>query len=169
MNMRSVIKRILHEFTEDITVRKLNGKEDLQKIIPMLSRIFWTLKKSSEIIWQEIQPVDLKNTFILELNNKPIGFYFLREKNIPEEINPVLFSLFKNKKGIEGVALGILPEYQKLGYGRKLIEIPKKLNYDYVWGWQFEDLGNLPQWLRRRKFYGFDPSDKSYLTYEFLK
>ena len=70
----------------------------------MLSRIFWTLKKPSEIIWREIQPVDLNNTFILELDNKAIGFYFLREKNIPGEINPDLYPLFKNKKGI--VTLG---------------------------------------------------------------
>lgn len=168
MNVKDSIRKVLREYFSNIKIRKMNPNKDLPRILPNLSKVYYTLNKSSNQIWEEIQPVDFQNSYVLESDDNLLGFYFLRENPIPKEVNPKLYPIFENLKGIEGVALGLFPEFQNLGYGRELIGLPRKLNYDYVWGWQFEDLGNLPNWLKRRKFYGFDSSDNSYVTYEFL-
>ena len=37
------------------------------------------------------------------------------------------------------------------GLGSKLKDYTRTLGVDYVWGIQYKDLGNLEQWLKRRK------------------
>ena len=55
------------------------------------------------------------------------------------------------KNGVEGVALVVDNNYRDLGLGSKLKDYTTTLGVDYIWGVQYKKLGNLTQWLRRRK------------------
>jgi len=94
----------------------------------------------------------------LVVNGKLAGIYLLRPGNIidtiQEEPNAKVFvdlENFANKRGVEGIALVVLPEYRRRGFGDKLKSIPRNLGFDYVYGQQLKSLGNLRQWLRRRQ------------------
>jgi len=45
-----------------------------------------------------------------------------------------------------------------------MIEYPKNLGFDYIWGMQFKQLGNIQDWLKRRKIYSDDGN--VYITYQ---
>lgn len=90
----------------------------------------------------------------LTLNNRIIGCYLLSDRNIkiPDNCDiKIDLRKFDDLRGVEGVALIILPEYRKLGYGNMLKNVPKQLGFDYVWGEQLHDLDNLDMWLKRRE------------------
>ena len=62
-------------------------------------------------------------------------------------------SKYKNLRGIQGVSLGILPEYRNQGIGKQLRDLPKTMGYDYIWGQHFKSLKNVEHWTKfgRRK------------------
>jgi GNAT superfamily N-acetyltransferase len=73
---------------------------------------------------------------------------------------------FKSLDGVEGVALGVDPDYKGLGVGKKLLEYSQRLPYDYIWGQQYESLGNIEHWTKRREIAAYFPG--LWLTYAFL-
>ena len=99
-----------------------------------------------------------------------VGFYFLTESDILKAlpsscigdekgecevfINP---DEYAGKKGLEGIALGVDPSYKKMGIGKKLIDYSQELGFDYIWGMQYESLGNIGHWLKRRKLAAVTP------------
>ena len=103
-------------------------------------------------------------SFKAVLNDKPIGFYFCSDK---EGLNDFLKETFfapgtvklffdehlyedlQNKRGLQGVAVGILEEYRRFGIGRMLMDKPKELGYDYLWAVQTEHVSDVSKWLKR--------------------
>lgn len=76
--------------------------------------------------------------------NRVVGCYFLAQANLP-------YDWAKGLRGLEGVALGLDPEYRYKGIGRKLMALPAEIEgFDYVWGYQLETLENLNEWKSRR-------------------
>jgi hypothetical protein len=65
------------------------------------------------------------------------------------------------------VALVVKDMERGSGIGSKLKDYTRTLGVDYVWGIQYKDLGNLQQWLRRRKLAA--ESDGLNITVEDLK
>jgi hypothetical protein len=156
----------LYEEKYDVKIRTFNPNTDFKTIYDNLSIVYSMVGMSNDEILNEIKPIDIDNSVIAEVNGDIAGFYFLRPKNIPEKVNPELYSELKNLTGLEGVALGVLPKYKNLGIGKKLIEYPKSLGYDYIWGYQYESLKNLKDWLKRRKYFGFDDDENAHVTYQ---
>jgi len=97
-------------------------------------------------------------SFTAEQNGKIIGFYLLGERKLSDAIaaeNAVPnedLSRYDLLRGIEGVALGVIPDFRKTGLTEKLKQQVKTiLDVDFVYGMQFKSLGNLDYWLRSRR------------------
>lgn len=92
---------------------------------------------------------NLNNTWVAVYNSRIIGGYFL-------EFNPInglyfddLGESYKDKIGIQGVALFLLPEFrgQKIGSALRAIPVEMK-NVDYVWGAHLACLKNVKNWVK---------------------
>lgn len=107
---------------------------------------------------------DWSKSIKLTKDGKIIGFYIFSNENPYDFIESVkslginfkvenqeLFEELKNKSGIEGVAVGVNKEERGMGYGRKLLEYPKILGHDYIWGIQSKGLSDIEKWSKRRE------------------
>lgn len=116
-----------------------------------------------------------KNDILLKYNNKIVGFHLFGEYSIFDgnDKNTVWLEeteIYKNKNGLQGVIMGILPEYTKMGGGTFMIEHEKRilaLEYDYIWGGAYKTLNNINFWLKSRRLIG--ESVNSYQTIMDLK
>lgn len=93
-----------------------------------------------------------------EQDGKIIGFYLLGERKISAAIaeeKAVVhedLSRYDLMRGIEGVALGVIPGCRKTGVTEKLKQHLKAIpDVDYIYGMQYKSLGNLDYWLRSRR------------------
>jgi 8-oxo-dGTP diphosphatase len=109
------------------------------------------------VIPHVIQYMDPSISVVAIENGQVVGFYILGKRGIlegikEEELTPTEdLSAYQGKKGIEGVALGVIPEARGSGLGSKLKDYPQRLGADYIWGLQLHALGNLEHWLKRRR------------------
>lgn len=70
-------------------------------------------------------------------------FEFLKNSNcLLEDI-----SKYKNKIGIQGIALVVTSEYRKFGIGREMRNIPLNMGYSYIWGQHLKGLYNIRNWV----------------------
>jgi GNAT superfamily N-acetyltransferase len=103
----------------------------------------YKVRKKWKIIGFYIFSNETPNDFLEMLNSSEYDFNI----NI---VNEELFEETNRKNGIEGLALGIDESERGKGYGRKLIEYPKQMGYDYVWGIQTKGLSDIEKWTKRR-------------------
>lgn len=80
-----------------------------------------------------------------------IGVYILRDEALPFHLSLKPSGVKYRGRGAHGVLLAIDPAYKGQGWGRLLIEHPKELGYDYIWGQAMASLNNLEFWKRRRE------------------
>jgi hypothetical protein len=145
-------------------IRKMTN-EDIEKIKPRLSKVFEKTGLNNDVIWELLSESDFKNSVVASVNGEIAGFYFFSGSQIPKWGNG--YEKLKNLKGLEGVALGVFPEFKNYGIGKKLIEYSQNIpGIDYIWGYQFKSLKNIDDWLKRRKIY-FE-NDQFYITYQIL-
>ena len=104
-------------------------------------------------------------------NGKILGYYILGAGQIIDAVEESCWrenlSRYTDKKGVEGVSVWLDPSLRGIGIGKTLIEYPKSLGFDYIWGWAAKDLGNLKDWLKRRRLVAED--EDSYVTLEDYK
>jgi hypothetical protein len=106
---------------------------------------------------------DWSKSIKLTKDGEIIGFYIFSNENpydFMESVKPLgikfnienqeLFEELKSKSGVEGVAIGINKEERGRGYGRKLLEYPRILGNDYIWGIQSKGLSDIKIWSKRR-------------------
>ena len=92
------------------------------------------------------------------------GFYLFNPGNLSE-------TMFNHKKGIQGVALGVLKEFRGKGYGKMLIDKSYELfskEYDYIWGMHLSVLKNLDHWKKRRNIMNEHANTSLYFSYAFF-
>ncbi len=159
-------------------VAKLMGICDKSFKLPSFDHV--CTKDPTKRLSNLIQP---EHSFKAVVGSKMAGFYFLSDKeqisdfqnflskNAPDVVsklkfeNKKLLKKLSTLKGIQGVAVGVLKEFRGKGIGKKLIEKPRQLGYDYVWGIQTRGLSDIDAWLKRRQVlvnYG----DHFYITVE---
>jgi GNAT superfamily N-acetyltransferase len=166
INIHLTLESFLNESKDNIQIRKLKPS-DLPIIKENLSKVYDKLTLSNDEIFDMIEYDN--NSVVCTVDDDVAGFYFLKAINI-KKFKEVDYTQFKNKKGIEGIALGVFPKYKSKGIGKKLIEYAESLDFDYIWGEAYEQLGNLQHWLKRRKFYHkYDDEGEINITYKFLK
>jgi GNAT superfamily N-acetyltransferase len=84
-------------------------------------------------------------SYVTKDEGKIVGGYFLANNPLPADVKGA--EQYQGKKGIEGVALFVLPEYRGKGTGHALRDLPLHLGADYIWGQHFEELNNLQPWI----------------------
>lgn len=125
---------------ENVKIDKIKS-HDIPEIADVASRIF-----DGDPNWIDgyfKKTVDWNVSYVVKTieHNTVVGFYLLKPKNLP--ITP-----YNTQKGIQGVSLGLLPEYRNQGVGDKLRRIPFSLPYDYIWGFQGYELNNVSNWTK---------------------
>lgn len=155
--------KYLKRFNESIKLGEIKiekiKKEDIDEVVNIASHIF-----------SNVMPYDANQSYIrsvtdfdisckLTNNDEIIGFYLLSPKNL------------KDKKGLEGIALGVKPEYRGKGLGEKLKDwfenFAKSNGYEFIFGQHLKGLHNIDSWLKRREIYKED--EHSYYTIKYLK
>ena len=152
-----------HSYGGEVILRPYKEETDALEIFNKLEEVYSKIGWPKEAIWNEIQPIDSNLSIVAEVDGKVAGFYIIKDANIPllgKEEDEMLSKLH----GIEGVALGIFNEYKEYGIGKEMIEYPKTIGADYIWGLQLKGLGNIDDWLKRRKLYA--DVGQMYITYQ---
>ncbi len=87
-----------------------------------------------------------------------IGFYLLGQRKISlaiREENAVPtedLARYDSLCGIEGVALGVIPEFRKMGVTEQMKQRVRTIpGTDYIYGMQYKSLANLHYWLHTRR------------------
>jgi hypothetical protein len=146
----------LFEITNAPTIERIE-EQDKEQILQMCVDIFHGKTPFSDemIISYTDAATDWALSKKMAIGDKLIGFYLLAEGSIYDIISQCKcqddVEKFAGKRGIEGIILGIIPEYRGGGLGDRLKNLPKSLGYDYVFGQQFKSLNNLEPWLKRRE------------------
>lgn len=152
-----------HSHSGEVNLRPYKEETDALEIYNKLEEVYSKIGWPKDAIWNELQPIDSSLSIVAEVDGNVAGFYILKNANIPllgKEDDEVLSKL----NGIEGVALGIFNEYKDYGIGKEMIEYPKTIGADYIWGLQLKGLGNIDDWLKRRKLYA--DVGQMYITYQ---
>lgn len=129
-------------------------KEELEEVFQCFERNLKIDRRSLQAMMY--YPPFNKNLLLYVLknkNNRIVGVYLLEETGIQEEFPPKEYPSTSKwtGNGIHGIALVLDEEYRGHGLGRQLINLPRKLGYDYVWGMQLKSAKNIHYWLRRRE------------------
>jgi GNAT superfamily N-acetyltransferase len=155
-------KDLNEEISGNIQIRSYN-ESDLPKIFNMLEDVYSKLAgATAELIFSIISNAcgnDFSDSVVITVDDEVAGFYFLTPDNLPEK-DEITSDMF----GIQGVALGVAPEFKNFGLGKMLINYPSGLGYDYIWGYQLKQLDNISDWLKRRKIY-LD-NEQMFITYQ---
>jgi hypothetical protein len=88
------------------------------------------------------------SVILLDDEDKIMGLYLLGNSQLD---SLTLIEKYVKLKGIEGVLLVVNEEIRGQGWGDKLKDYPKTLDFDYIWGQQLKTLNNLEYWLKRRE------------------
>lgn len=132
-------------------------RQDVPAILRACVMVFTGKGMSDEHLVSFVQSyTDWQLSRKLMLGDQMIGFYLLREGSIIELANACGdvtedLTRYQDKRGVEGIALVVIPEYRGTGYGNLLKNYPKTMGYDYIYGMQLKTLGNLDDWLKRRR------------------
>lgn len=125
-------------------------------------------------VWGYTQEkTDWNVSFKLVVDGRLAGFYCLAFRDINEEVAAENYtpledlSRYSSKRGLEGVALFLFPEFRKFGYGSLMKNAVRSLGADYLWGSQLKSLKNLKEWLHRRRLVA--ENEETYLTLEDLR
>lgn len=165
-----------------VTIEPFKGREDIIEAIKIAIPIFSGQMSPQQLVDYLLGTVDWKISVKAVVDGKVVGFYFLdendlvttlsyycaKDKNALEYDIPEVgetdecvvykdLSEYGDKFGLEGVAIGVDPKYKGMGIGKKLIEHSQSLGYDYIWGMQYESLGNIKHWLKRRELVAVVP------------
>ena len=145
--------------TEIFQIKRIKSKRDRDIIFDMVDHAFLNICPIPHLYVKGI--VNWRISRKVMLKDQIVGFYLLRKShcNIPEK-----YKLDPKLKGAQGLALYLDPRYRGKGIGKQLMDLPKTLGFDYVWGGQAKGLNNLNYWLKRRIL--IDENDFCYHTLE---
>ena len=158
-NLRGLIRKILKENSDNknFVVRKFKA-EDKEQVLTLAIKAFSHLMSENEIPDYIDSVTNYEKSIVADKNGEIVGFYLLGDRQLnngieDEEAKSIYVDLdvYNKKTGLEGVALVVKDSERGGGLGSKLKDYTRTLGVDYVWGIQYKDLGNLEQWLKRRK------------------
>lgn len=121
--------------------------------------------------------VNWDNSIKATSNGKTVGIYLIGDRQLSDVIDDEKaepaedLERYNQKKGVEGVALGVAPEVKGAGVGKKLKEaLLSMTNADYIFGLQYKSLNNLQYWLKSRRVVAQSNSDEAvFITLQDIK
>lgn len=189
---RPVIDKKKEKIIGKPRIERFKSKEEVIQALELAIPIFGKQMDPKTLISYLVGTVDWKLSVKAVVDGKLVGFYFLtpssildsigfyctKDKDISMDYIPKVgkhencevfidLNQYVDKKGVEGVGLGVDPNYKGMGIGRMLIEYPQTLDFDYIWGMQYASLGNIRDWLKRRELVAITPG--IYFTLQNLK
>ena len=170
MNLSELKKLIQEEVEKTLTphLEKIEPDE-IESVLEIGDRAFGTFMGSSQTVSRNPnvdykKEADWNKSVKLVIGDLIIGYYLLSDKNsIKNFLNDVvnkydmkvsiknkeLLDYAENNRGIQGLSVGIVPEYKGKGYSKFLFDYPKSTGYQYVWAVQTEGMSDLAGWLKR--------------------
>lgn len=148
--MKKIIQKLVKQVFGDnsIKISKISDK-DISEVLEICAVAFQHVMDQDSVKSFIQSTADWSLSVKAVYQNKIVGCYIFKERSVV----PYLKSIqekekYKNLKGIEGVALAVLPEYRDLGIGKKLREYPLHLGFDYIWGQHLKGLQNIDNWTK---------------------
>ena len=129
-------------------------KNDLDTVINMCIEAFGAFETKDEIRTYLMEQIDVSISKKDVLGSHIVGCYLFNKASIYDfmQDNPTCalsdLSSYKDKQGIQGVALVVRNSFKGKGIGKLLRDVPKSMNVDYIWGKHLSDLGNIQQWVQ---------------------
>jgi GNAT superfamily N-acetyltransferase len=88
------------------------------------------------------------------VDNKIIAFYLLGTRPLSETMSDENaheqpeenLQRYDSMNGVEGVALGVIPEFRSKGIATQLKNKIRNSGFDFIYGMQYKELGNLENW-----------------------
>lgn len=142
-------------------------ESDIPQLVDILYEVFGQID-SKEEIERKLRPRML-NGVSIKLGNAQqiIGCYILNPRSVNafiEDINQNKLKDFNSQntkfyidkkfsdKGLQGIALAILPDWRSYGFGNLLKTwYDSDPRFDYIWGVQDKRLGNIDHWKKSRE------------------
>jgi hypothetical protein len=158
-------------------------EEDNDIVVDILAEVFGYIDDREEIKRKISKRLNNNLSIKISFKDKIVGCYLLGEKSINEFIRQISQNELKDfprdqtkiinlpsnlsDNGLQGISLAILPDYRKLGLGKKMKQYVNGLNYDYTWGVQDKKLNNIDFWTKTREV--FAESNTHFATYMLKK
>jgi len=118
----------------------------------MLNGLSLKLQMGDEIIGCYLLAPKSVNTFISDIQAGAL-------KDFPSETTQIYLQDQLSDKGLQGIALSLLPEWRSQGYGNLLKTwYFNDHRFDYVWGVQDKRLGNIEDWKKSRNIIAESPT-----------
>lgn len=175
--------------SEEVRISHFNSEKEIHEALKIGLKIFEGQMPAKNLLSYLAKAADWSISVKATYKGKVVGFYLLNENQMYDYIihymvrdykcytfkdcnrkNPNSIKVnpekFRDLEGVEGVALGVDPEYKGIGIGKKLMEYSQNLPYDYIWGQQYESLDNIQHWIKRRDVAAYFPG--LYITYALL-
>lgn len=159
MNVQSIVELLLGE---DASTLRPVRQDDQPFIDESVLKVFHGILPDNRLL-DYAKYYDAPLSVIAEVDGKPVGVYLLKEGSVlsirKEYEDKSVWSLvehedldrYKDKRGVEGVALAVNSDFRGTGVGKSLINHPYGLGFDYVWGQALSSLGNISHWTKRRR------------------
>lgn len=150
MRIKKLIRKlILENFNSNVKISKIE-KNDIEECLNICSEVFSNVMSKSGVYNYVKHTADWNISIKASLDDKIIGCYIFNEESVTnfENCQKEDLKSYKNLRGIQGVALAVLPEFKGLGIGKKLRDFPLHLGYDYIWGQHLKGLKNIDNWTK---------------------
>lgn len=139
---------------ETVNIHRIQNNDELLEafIAGFLSfsefRLGMTLKAFANTVTGGVDG-HFEDSWVAVHNGEVVGGYFIGHRQVGNMFPTKEESeAYKAKKGVEGVALFVLPAYRGYDVGRVLRDIPKYMDADYIWGSHFDVLNNIKNWVK---------------------
>ena len=124
---------------------------EIEEVLDICVNVFDAVDSPDEIKSYLREETDFNISLKATINNKIVGCYLFNTKSVNDFLKDCDclkedISKYENKRGIQGLALALLPEYRGSGIGKELRKMSINKNYDYIWGQHLKGLHNIDQW-----------------------
>lgn len=165
----------------EITIEHILNEKDKEAAIQIPTADFARFGTPASIYSYIKHSVDFDISLIAKYNDEVIGSLLFTQTNLTnhpiyisggiENINENVIEQIKDKRGLEGFALSVKPEYRNSFAVYKLLyEMTQMIGYDYVWLLQYESLQQNIKYDNKMEYVGyFEEEEKVNIYVRMLK